>query len=393
MLALLLGACASSPAGREQAGTPAAGDRHAPPQTDAGAGRDRLVLFDVDGNVPLLQGPGEGNALFASGVGFGIDDELLRYRASYRLEAGDLFSFTEPGYTGAQPPSTVAGQSFGHNVELRLPELAGAPLSLGVTSEVRDQWLLAGEQRSQSERANLTWSPGPATVDMQWSGGYAGFDPLLALSCNFAGTLQLPVPGGGRLTQALRVSGRECIVAENTPYAGIPAQAWALGYVWSGAAQQSEARVRVIDPVWTGETFGTDLEPGYQLGLSHRRDFGVLSAKALVSYRQAPALAADSLGMPADTSWSANASLTWHLPDASLSANWAQGVNPLWFVPDVLEQRDRFGLALDLSRWVESVAPISSPELGLRWDWSRRSLPGETAVDESALRLDVALLF
>lgn len=392
LVALLLQACASSPAAPGQA--EAARADAAPAQAGTKAGGGRLLLFDVDGQVPVLDGRQSGDALFASGVNVGImDDELLRYRASYKLEAGDLFSFDQPGYTGTKPPSTFAGQSFGQNVVLRLPEVAGAPLSLGVTTEVRDQWLFAGESQAQQERANLEWSPGRATINMQWSGSASGFDPSLALSCNFESTLKLPTRDGGSHAQALRVSGRECTVSDGTRYAGIPAQAWMLGYVWSGAAQESEARLRVIDPVWTGELFESDIDPGYQLGLSHRRDFGALSAKALVAVRQTPVSPADPLAVVEDTSWSANASVTWHLADASISADYAQGVNPLWFVPNVLEQRDRFGLALDLSRWIESVAPESSPEFGLRWDWSRLRMPGGGVIDENALKLDVALLF
>lgn len=397
VLALLLQACASSPGNRGQAepgqAEPDTAGAPVKARASGAAGESRLVRFDVDGNVPILEGREDADAVLASGVNLGIDDELLRYRASYRLEAGDLFSFDQPDYTGTKPPSTLAGQSFGQNIVLRLPELAGAPLSLGVTAEVQGQWLFAGARRSQQERANLEWSPGPATINMQWSGNASGFDPLLALRCNFESTLKLPMQDGGRRTQALRVSGRECIVADGTRYAGTPARAWMLGYVWSGAAQESEARLRVIDPVRTGELFDMDIDPGYQLGLSHRRDFGALSAEALVSVRQAPALPTDPVAAVEDTRWSANASLTWNLADASISAHWAQGVNPLWFAPDVLEQRDRFGLALDLSSWVESLAPGTSPELGLRWDWSRLRMPGDAAVDENALRLDVALPF
>ncbi|HZD52562.1 MAG TPA: hypothetical protein VE175_05905 [Woeseiaceae bacterium] len=367
-------------------------------QRSTDAGDRRVVRVEVDGGLPALtQRSFTDDRVVASGLDIGIENELLRYRAMYRLEAGDVFAFADTDGRPASRSASLGGQSFGQNVVLQLPDVAGAPLSLDVTTEIRDRWLLAGETQSEGQRARLEWSPGPAMIDMQWTGSEARFDASLALSCDFESTLKLPVGNGPGHSQALRLSGHQCVIAQGNAYAGTPAQTWGLGYVWSGAAQQSEAHVRMIDPTWTEDAVELDIDPGYQLGLSHRRDFGSLSAKALVSVRQTAALRSDRFvagnANVAETNWSANASLTWRLTDASLSASWAQGVNPLWFAPEAPEQRDRFGLAVDLSSWFESLAPGSSPELAMRWDWSQVRLPGKEAIGDSSLQLDLALLF
>src|SRR5690606_18210943 len=131
---------------------------------------------------------------------------------------------------------------------------------------------------------------------------------------------------------------------------------------WSGAGRESVARVRVIEPEWASGLSDLRTDPAYQLGLGHRRDFGTFSAEAHVALQQPPMLTGvEGEAFGAGTRWSADASLTWHLPD--------------------------------LSPWVRSVAPGSSPALGLSWEWSRLHLPGEAPVNARALSLDVALPF
>lgn len=388
-LALLQAGCAASPA----ASGPAAPAARVLPATP---GEQRSPLaFDLAGGSPMLDIGGEdGDALLATRLDFGLDDDLLRYRATYRLEAGDVFSFADDPAAAGATPSILAGQHFGQDVVLRLPELAGAPLSFGLTAEVQDRWQLAGEAQTGQERAQVEWSPWGATVRVQWSDRGQEFDPSLALQCNVESSLGLPFFTQDQHGPELRVSGRDCVVADGTAYAGLPVRTWGLGWSWSGAARQSTARVRVIEPAWSAGSLIAESDPGYQLGLSHRRDFGALSAAALVAVRQSPALLADGRGPGPATRWSTNASLTWHLADASVSADWAQGIDPLWFTPEAPATQDRFGLALDLSRWIENVAPgAASPALGMRWNWSERQGPGAGAVDENSLELNVSLLF
>jgi hypothetical protein len=351
------------------------------------------LLFELDGELPALAEANAGDrALFASRLGFGIDDDLLRYRATYRLEAGDVFPLAAP--PGSEP-TTLAGQRFGQDVLVTLPELAGAPVSLGVSAEAGDVWQLGGEAKTGSQRGHVEWSPLGATLRLDWMDRGQALDPALALRCELASSLGLPLSGGDDGGQLLRLTGGTCHVADGTPYAGIPVRAWGVGYVWSGAERESVARVRVIRPDRLPGILDVALEPAYQLGLRHRRDFGLLSAQAGLALRQPPSLAGDGtlLGPAAETSWSASASLTWHLAAASVSADWAQGVDPLWFIPAAHEARDRFGLAVDLSPWIETVVPGPVSELGLRWDWSRVRPAGSGPVAESSLALDVMLLF
>jgi hypothetical protein len=252
---------------------------------------------------------------------------------------------------------------------------------------------------SQRERAKLNWSPGPATVNVQWVGTAAAFDDSIALSCDLQSTLRLPTHEGSDHSEWLRFSGRDCIVPdEGTHYGGIEAQTWGMSYVWDRPRRQSEARLSVIDPSWPGEAELAGIGPGYELGLRHRRTFGALSASALVSLRRIPAMAratiADSVyGRGDDTAWSANASLQWQLADASLSANWATGIDRLWFAPDAGQQSDQFGLALNLSRWIETLMPRSAPQLAMNWEWSEVRLPTAGSIGSNSVRLDVALMF
>ncbi|HLT90150.1 MAG TPA: hypothetical protein VKZ85_04325 [Woeseiaceae bacterium] len=392
VIALLLQCgCASVPSGK-----PAAEPGAAP--GDATSADRPAIRLDVDGMVPLFSPEAtEDNALIASRVDLGLDDRRLRYSARYRVESGDLFRLAE-ATDPAAVPSVLAGQRFGQDVALTLPELAGAPVSLGVTAEVQERWQLAGQTRSENERAHLQWSPWRATLRVEWSEQAQAFDPSLALHCNLESSLGLPVRESGERRQRLLLAGRECYIAGAESHAGLPVRAWSLGWSSNGAARESIARVHVIEPAWMDGLTPAGKEPGYQLGLGHRRDFGDLSAEALVTLRQPPAVLDDGRyeAFEDDTSWSANASLTWHLPLASVSATWAQGVNPLWFVPDApaaTQDRDRFGLALDLSRWMEGLVPGSVRELGFTWDWSQVRAPGAGAVGESAIALDVAWMF
>jgi hypothetical protein len=408
LAALGLVACASSPPSRdERAVTEAAvpaGD--VPPAVAPGTAVSAdLVQLDVDSALSLLeQNADERDAWLASNVSVGLDEELLRYRASYSIDSGDFLEAGDTASAGAVSPTTFGGQRLGQNVSLQLPVLEGAPLSLGFATESSGRWLVSGFEQSQQEQANLEWSPGFATVNVQWAGAGEAADPSLALDCDVRSTIRLPTHQRADHSQALRISGRECTVAAGgTPYAGTAAQTWGLGYVWSRPERESEAVLSVIDPAWRdGIDWPAyqDLEPSYQFALSQARDFGALSAKALVSVRQATILEApdspestDTFNRITDTYWAANASLTWSLPAASLSASWAKGVDPLWFTPEVGERSDRFGLELDLSRWMQGLLPEVSPELGMSWNWAEDYLPGERIGGSNSLQLNLGWMF
>lgn len=400
LITLLLFACASSPPEDVVSASVTSADelRH---NKRAASDRDELVRIKLDGAAPGLSRDDDDNgSMVASNVSVGID-RLLRYQASWSIEPGDVLSAEPPANAGLQTPTRFGGQHLGQNVRLQLPELAGAPLSLAMSTEFENNWLLGGSTQLQRERANLSWSPGPAYVNVQWTGTAALIDDHVALVCDLRSSVRLPVHEGSGRSEALRLSGRSCFVPlDGTPYGGTEAQAWGLSYVWSSLKRQSEAALSVIDPQWTADFDFQDIRPAYELGLSHRRDFGSLSARGFVSLRQGPLidgvspldLAGDYISRN-ETNWAANASLTWQLPDASLSANWAKGIDRLWFTPDVGQRSDRFGLALNLSRWIESLMPESSPQFAMNWNWSEvRPLNAEVTENHS-LRLDIALMF
>ncbi len=358
--------------------------------------------MNVDSALSLMQKDADDrDAWLASKFSVGLDDELLRYQASYSIEPGDLPAAGNPEAVNAGSPTRFGGQKLGQNIRLKLPQLAGAPLSLGFTTDFTNNWMLSGYTLAQREQANLEWSPGYATVDVQWAGAAAAIDPSVALDCDLQSTIRLPTHDGSVHSEALRISGSDCIVsAEGTPYAGIEAQTWGFGYVWSQPQRESEALVSVIDPVWTHAFEYQELDPSYELDLSHRRDFGSLSGKALVSVRQATVWGtADSLDPSGnyinaiDTYWATNASLTWNLSEASLSATWAKGVDRLWFTPEIGRRSDRFELGLNLSRWIEDLIPDASPELAMNWNWSEDYLPGERIDGNNSLQLNLALMF
>ncbi|HEX5764942.1 MAG TPA: hypothetical protein VFY27_05190, partial [Woeseiaceae bacterium] len=257
-------------------------------------------------------------------------------------------------------------------------------------------WLVDGSTRSQRERAKLNWAPGPASVNVQWAGNAAAFDNSVALTCDFQSTVLLPTHEASGHSESLLLSGRDCMLPEEgSSHAGIEAQAWGMSYTWDRPKRQSEALLAVIDPRWAGDGDLAGVGPGYELGLRHRRTIGTLSASALVSLRRAPALDNAVAGpvLTEDTEWAANASLTWQRPEASLSASWATGVDLFWFTPEAGQQSDQFGLALNLSRWIEFLMPRSSPQLAMNWNWSEIRLPSAETIGSNSLRLDVALMF
>lgn len=275
-------------------------------------------------------------------------------------------------------------------------------MALAVSSEIENNWLLGGSTQLQRERAELSWAPGPAKVSVQWAGSATLFNGRASLLCKLQSTVRLPVGNESGRSDSLRLSGRSCFVPhDGTPYDGTEAQAWSLSYVWSSLKRQSEAALYIIEPRWAAEFDLQTVRPAYEFGLSHQRNFGALSASGLVSLRQGPAtdgidphdLAQDYVrGDRAD--WSANASLTWQLPsETSISANWATGIDRLWFTPDGGRGSERFGLALNLSRWVESLMPESSPQLAMNWSWSEVRPLDADVTENYSLNLDIALMF
>lgn len=399
LLTPLIAACVSSPLkSYDNAVVPAVGKAGKQQRNDATAAKSReVVRLKVSSTLPLRQSDNYSDALLASNLSFGIE-KLLSYQASYLLQPGD---FTAGDTVRSKAPIRFGGQVIGQNMELQLSEFAGSPLSLGLSTEYGNNWMTSGYTQFQREQAHLNWSAGPAAVSVQWAGSAMVFDAAVALTCDLDSTIRLRTHQGTDHSEALRLSGRDCVIAaEDTPYAGVEARNWGLGYVWSRPARQTEAILSMINPVWTHGVDSYQIDPSYELGLRHRRTFGTLSANTSVSLRRSsvrdlssPIDLADRYASVHDTNWTADAALVWDLPRASVSTTWAKGVDRLWFTPDIGRHSDRFGLALNLSRWLDSFVPHSSPQLAMSWNWSQIRLRDDEITNNNSLRIDMALMF
>lgn len=395
LVILLLAACvASPPIGPDESVTTAR-------VPEAAVNPAEFIRLEMESTLPLLAGNGDDrDALLASDFSIGIDDDLLLYRATYSLEGGDIVASTDAGAVRAASLTHFGTQHFGQDIELGLAELAGAPLTLGLSSEFGNSWMVSGYTEYRREQANLNWSPGPATLDVKWAGNVPAAETATALACDVRSTVKLPTHEGAGHAESLRLTGRKCVIGDESWFAGIEAHTWGLGYLWSRAGRESEALLSVVDPQWAQGLGNQDPGPGYRLDFRHLREFGPFSASALVSLRQPPAWENAAEVYPVDkyigttgTSWATDASLTWNLPDASLSANWATGVDRLWFTPEPGQRTESFGLALNLSRWIETFTPYASPEFAMQWNWSRMTLPTGQQTGSNALSLDMALMF
>lgn len=414
LFALTLMACASTP----DSGVPSAsgwrsavgldprdrnayGDHLFRARTSTDAALVGPMSFSVDTALPLVQT--RTSTLLASRLSLGDDSSPLRYSASYALDPGELFYADQVRELDA--PDEVGGQRIQQNVELTLPAVAGAPVSLGLMHQTSDTWTLDGETQEQSQVADLSWSPSIGTVKVQWAGEGSGRDSLLALDCGFRSQVDLPVPTRktGR-NRALRFTGRDCaVLSSEQRYADLMAQTYSLAYVWGQARRETRVRLAAIDPIWYEKTNEQDIEPSFEVGLSQARTRGAWTAEAAVSLRRTTALPQliseddPRLGYhtDVDTHLTTSARLTRRLPAFSVSASWTRGSDPLWFMPDVGEKADRFGLSLDFTRWMREMAPTLTPSLAMSWKWSEshsRS-SGLAAYGENTVNLKMSVLW
>lgn len=393
---MMLAACAtSSPERADKNSSPVAAPSQAAPESPSWPA---AVRFDIDSALPIFKEMRENEALLASRVNASVDQDLLQYRASWSVEPGDVLKPGEGEAAKRTPATHLGSQQLGQRLSLRLPELAGSPVSLGISTEFRNELLVTGHRQLQREQATLDWSPGPATVAVQWAGAATPQNAGTALTCDLRSTVRVPTHQGEDRSEGLMLSGGACsVTADGSPYAGVDTGTWGLGYAWDQPDSKTEVVLSIIDPAEVSADSYQKSSPGYEFGVSRRRDFGPLSAQLRISLREAPAWEhAASAGLHhgyADAGWATQTSFTWNLSYAALSANWANGVDPLWFTPEPGRKSDRIELALNLSRWLQSVVPEASPQLAMNWNWSQVKPPGEGVTGYNALKLDVALYF
>ena len=378
MAAALLSACAST--------------QSAGPYRLGSAALASGVEIGVDGALPLVDS--RGDPLFAGRVGIGDDSAPFRYLATYKLEPGDVFA--DP----TAPPKRFGGQRFGQELRMRLPAVAGSPLALQFRAEARDVWETDRDiVEQQRQLALLEWSPGLASLALQWGAGDAKADSRLALDCALRGTLRMSLPNGSAAgAPAMRVTGRDCRVrTSDARYSELAAATWGVALAWHSSGAQTELLFSVIDP--DGKTtLRQEIDASYEFGLSHRRAHGDWSTEALVAMRHAPAwdLSArlggtGAYASDADAYWMARMSLTRHLPAVSLSANWSHSADPMWFMPEIGQQKHRLDVRLDLSRLLAAVAPQVNPQLSMQWNWFETRSRADAVTGDNEIKLSMAV--
>lgn len=384
MASSLLAACAApAPHGNSSPGT---------------AGTLGPVEIGLAGTLPLVHSGKD--PLVDSRVGVGGSSDPLRYTARYTLEPGDIFA-QKNATPGASSPQRFGSQRLGQELRIGLPEVGGAPVAVHLLAETREQWTTAGDTvEKQRQVAKLDWSPGIAQLNLQWAGAKPPADGSLALGCELRGTLELPLKSdGAAASQALRFSGRECQVLAPAPrYDTLAADTWGVTYAWARPKEQTELLFAMIDPSWGGTADRQSIDASYELGVSHRRDHGSWSASTRVAMRYATAwdLSApvDETGYyasDAEAYWTASASLTRHLPTVSLSAKWAHGVDPMWFLPEIGQRGHRVDMRLDLSSLVAALAADAVPQLSMQWNWSQARSRSDEISGDTMVRLNMAV--
>jgi hypothetical protein len=378
-LIVVLSACAATPRGGDAGVAPGERDARAVNvRTAAAAPMLGAVEMRINGTRPAVGATAP--AIFASDFSIGGRHAPISYKASYAVSPGDVV--TALGSDIERAPTGIARQRARHQVTLRSPEIASAPLLLDFSTESTGNWTTAGYRTSQRERAQLKWVSARADLSLEWSGAGAPRDGTLALDCDLQGTVRLPVSeGGSRSVRAVTLSGRECRVrAARTPFDQLEAQHLGFGYAWQQTGQQNEVRFSVINPEPAAGSYGADFGSGYELGLRHSREQGPWQANARVALRQ-PALWHGSVlsagsaqaAQPGDfrALWTADTTLVRELQRISISATWMHGADPLWFVQNAGTRTDRFGIAMDFSGWASNLMPQLRPQLAMRWRWSQ----------------------
>lgn len=355
------------------------------------------VEFGIAGALPLVQSGTD--PLVESRVGIGGSDASLRYTAKYTLQPGDVFAAGE-ATPGAPSPQRFGSQSLGQDFKVSLPAVGGAPVALQLLAETREQWTTAGDTvEKQRQVAILDWSPGIAKLNLKWAGDSPQTDPGMALGCELRGTLELPQASGPEAARTLRFSGRDCrVLAPESRYSTLAAETWGVAYAWARPADQTEVLFAVVDPAWQDATDQQGIDASYELGVSHRQDHGSWSAGTRVAMRYAtawdlssPVDEAGYYASDAEAYWTASASLTRHLQVVSLSANWAHGVDPMWFIPEVGQRGHRVDMRLDLSSLVAALATDATPQLSMQWNWSQARSRSDEISGDSMVRLNMAV--
>jgi hypothetical protein len=401
LAALSLAACAtapSHPSDQRAAALPSA-DGH--PNTlsvqhSASAPLVGPVQLNVDSTVPAPDKPQ--SKLLAGNVHMGDGTGPVRYDASYSFDPGDVLA-RSADLTAKPALWRFGGQSLTQSVAFQMPQLAGAPISFRLSSALRDDWTVTGSTHDQNDLADLSWAPRGALLNLQWLDEQHALDPSLSLACDLRGSVQLPASAQSTgASRQLRFSGGYChVLTPDSRYSDLAAQTWRVSHAWTRPEHESQVSLSMIDPISQENVDSLDPGPSYELGVRMSRSRGPWSAAAHAAVR-----GTDAIDVPATfdpmTSMSdarfrgtTDASLTRRLWDAALSASWAHGADPLWFVPQLGQSTNRFDLALDLSRWARVLLPDMTPKLGVSWNWWEARSPTGDVSGDNAVMLSISM--
>jgi hypothetical protein len=393
LISLMLTACASAPPrSANQAAPRAPADATVIAVQGSSSLRVGEVTLDVAGKLPA---DATTDAQLAGRVSLTPADPV-RYHVDYALSPGDVLAHPTQGAVSAGL-TRIGAQSFGHSLELHSPEVAGAPLSVRLSSMLVDDWTISSHSHAQRDVADLSWASQRAALDLQWRSDAAPADPALALGCGVLGTVELPGGASDLSTRAVGLSGQWCdVVANDDRYTALKAQAWGVSRIWRAAGQESRIMLSMIDPVWTAPVGSPDITPSYELGVKTQRILGAWSAAAGASVRDAGAWITQSgaltpAGILLGLDYTTDATLTRRFGEANVSTTWARGADPLWFVPEGTQSTDRFGVSVDLSSWARGIMPAAAPRVGVSWNWWETQSESGTVSGDAALVLQVSM--
>ncbi|MGH8446482.1 MAG: hypothetical protein ACREVL_14515 [Solimonas sp.] len=358
------------------------------------------------GNAPL-----ESSApLLNSGVSFAGLDQRLQYSAGYQISPGDLLNPAAVNNWRANAlPQSVGSQTVNQQVKVQSDPVYGAPLTVGARYQQQASLLVNGESETAQQAMDLGWAPDFAAFQLNWTPEGAPVDAMQALQCDISGQVRVPLTmlssgtAGGRFI-ALDAGTRACkVVGDDAALGLLSANTWSTAVRWGKPSRETALRLQSVTPgpgagVVESERPMT-VGSGYELKVSQKRSLGDWQANAGVAYRRPPEaeraanpLAGDYAGGigggPASSPWAANAELTRRLAMLSVAATWRRG-DPYWFLPEVRQAADTFGVAVDLSPWAATLWNSYTPTLAMSYNWTRAEA-GSTRDDEQSINWNIA---
>lgn len=339
--------------------------------------------LQIDHALPAIstEAAGDSEEMLGGSVRLGTPSGLIDYGASYRVRQGKFFQAIRDGNDDLeQAQGEVALQTLEQTLGSTLPLPAGAPLVLQLTRREDTRLGVDRGTTSQSTRADLSWSPGPFDLSLEWTRPDPDTLSGKDLNCDLRAGLQLPA---GFLPAAagsmLELTGQRCRGSSQAHGIGdLVLARWGAAWHW-GVERNTALRVLRTEAQTSAGTF-MPLTPDYELGLTHSRmlpggwqaqaDFSVLRTDPVVYASNAPS---ETDG----TDWTARFALKRDLKLLAVTARWARAAERIWFATATKQVAgDRFSLALDFGAWLARLWPSVESAMDVSWDW-RQTRKGE----------------